>query len=127
MHIRIYNHFINYSFNIHLQRALKKYALNNFTLHILEFYTFNFNLSIEKNKELLITREQYYLDLLSPKYNIDPNGGSRLGAKLLLKTKQKMSEAKLGKILSEETKNKMSKAQSGSNNSNFGKILSNET
>lgn len=58
LHLRINNHFKNYSSNVHLQRAFNKYGLDNFTLHILEFYTFNSNLSKEENGKLLIQLEQ---------------------------------------------------------------------
>ena len=58
LHLRINNHFKNYSSNIHLQRAFKKYGLDKCTLHILEFYTFDSNLSKKENGELLVKLEQ---------------------------------------------------------------------
>jgi group I intron endonuclease len=127
IHIRIYNHFINSNSNIYLQRAFQKYGLNNFTLHILEFYTFDHNLSIEDNRKLLIEREQYYLDFLFPKYNMAPIAGSKLGTNHSSETRLKMSQAKQGFIFSEDTIRKMSEASRGVNNSNYGKITSEET
>jgi NUMOD3 motif-containing protein len=63
-----------------------------------------------KKKQILI-KEQYYLDLLKPEYNLNKIAGSNLGRKYSLIVRKKMSLAKLGKpsnkkgaILSEETK-----------------------
>jgi group I intron endonuclease len=52
-------------------RAIKKYGFANFSLKILEFC----------DKHSVLEREQYYMDLLKPKYNLNPKAGSRLGAK----------------------------------------------
>ena len=54
-----------------------KYGHSNFRLDILEYC----------DKESLIKREQYYIDLLKPEYNILKVAGSRLGSKQSLKTK----------------------------------------
>ena len=54
---------------IHL--ALLKYGHTNFTLEILEYCS----------KDMLIEREQYYLDLLKPEYNILKHAYSLLGYK----------------------------------------------
>lgn len=115
--------------NIHLQRAIKKYGLNNFSIHILEF--------IPAGEEQNLTiREQYYMDLVSEemKYNISPTAGSSLGVKHSEKTRDKMSTAKsgenhplFGKSHSSETRKKMSAAQSGENSQMFGKTHSLET
>lgn len=51
--------------------ALLKYGYLNFSLDIMEY--------CEPN--LLIKREQYYIDLLNPKYNILKIAGNRLGSK----------------------------------------------
>jgi group I intron endonuclease len=51
--------------------ALLKHGYSNFGVDILEY--------CEPNK--LITREQHYIDLLKPKYNICKTAGSRLGLK----------------------------------------------
>ena len=76
-------------------KALLKYGYSNFTLEILE--TINIaNLSFEEAKVLLLDREQYYIDLLNPKYNILKSAGSNLGMVLSPETREKMSRAKLG-------------------------------
>lgn len=87
-----------------------KYGYSSFSLEILEY--------CESSE--LINREQYYLGLLNPEYNILQEAGSRLGFKHLLETKAKMSEARKGKTHSEETKAKLSAAA-------LGRKLSEET
>jgi group I intron endonuclease len=57
------------SINIH--RALLKYGYSAFSLRILEYC----------NKEDLIAREQYYIDLYKPEYNILKVAGSSIGFK----------------------------------------------
>jgi len=113
-----------------IYKALLKYGYYNFTLEILEY--------CEPSK--CIGREQYYLDLLKPEYNILKTAGSTLGFKHTEETinkfrtrkhseetkkrmsevprgkrteeaKKRMSEAK--KNMTEETKKKMSEAKKG--------------
>jgi|ERR1035438_8908191 group I intron endonuclease len=76
--------------------ALLKHGYDNFSLDIIEYCEVN----------VLIKREQYYLDLLKPEYNIKA-ANSRLGSKHTLKTRALMS-LKL----------------KGINNPSFGKTLS---
>jgi len=83
-----------------IYQAILKYGHINFTLEILEYC----------NKQESIKREQYYLDLLKPEYNILAIAGSPLGRKLSLETRIKLSKSKLGTNHSEETKALMSKA-----------------
>jgi group I intron endonuclease len=80
--------------------AILKHGYDNFSLDILEYCKIN----------VLVEREQYYLDLLKPKYNILKAAISRLGKKHSL-----------------ETKNLMSIKQKGINNPLFGKRHSYET
>jgi group I intron endonuclease len=68
----------------------------------------------------LIKREQYYINLLKPKYNIMKIAGSRLGSGHTEETRAKMSILRTGKKHSEETKAKMSSAQSEEKNPMFG-------
>jgi group I intron endonuclease len=82
--------------NSKIYNGLLKYGHKNFTLDIIEYCESN----------VLIEREQYYINLLSPEYNILKIAGSRLGFKH-----------------SEATKDKMR----GINNHFFGKTHSNET
>ena len=71
--------------------AILKYGHSNFSLDIMEY--------CELNK--LIEREQYYLDLLNPEYNILKKAGSSLGFKhslvtiLKMKGRKHTSEAKV--------------------------------
>nr|YP_009268560.1 hypothetical protein [Beauveria caledonica]AMD61824.1 hypothetical protein [Beauveria caledonica] len=62
--------------NSRIYRALLQYNYSNFKLEILEYC----------DKELVLVREQYYLDLLQPEYNILKIAGSSLGFKHSTKT-----------------------------------------
>jgi len=114
-----------------IYRALLKYGYSKFSLTILEYC----------DLDVLLEREQHYIDSLKPEYNICPTAGSTLGklhteeSKLKISTSKKdtgvgesnsmygklhteearkmMKEAKLGGILSDETKAKLSKAATG--------------
>lgn len=81
--------------NMVICRALLKHGYSNFDLEILEYCD---------NKDV-IEREQYYIDLLNPEYNILKKAGSLLGFKH-----------------SEETMAKMSISKTGEKNHMFGKI-----
>lgn len=61
-------------------KTLIKYGYSNFKVEILEFC----------NKDEVLAREQYYLDLLKPEYNILTTAGSSLGYKHSEETKVKM-------------------------------------
>ena len=63
-----------------INRALTKYGYSNFSLEILEYCT-----PFEA-----ITKEQYYLNLLNPEYNILKIAGSTLGFKQSEETKVKI-------------------------------------
>ncbi len=68
--------------NTHLQRAYNKYGKENFKFIIIE---------ILEDKKTLIIREQYYIDLLTPQYNILKIAGSSLGYKQDKKVRDKIS------------------------------------
>ena len=100
-----------------------KYGYSNFTLEILEYC----------EKINAINREQYYLDLLNPEYNILQTAGSLLGfkhsAETLEKfknrevsdiTKNNLAVAATGRVLTDEEKEKISISR-------LGKLLSPET
>ncbi len=93
-------------------KALLKYGYSNFSLEILEYC----------DPSECISREDYYLKLLDPKYNILQEAGSSIGLKHTEEAKAKISAAKLGCIHSEETKLKLSQANKGENNPCFGRI-----
>lgn len=94
----------------HLQSAWNKYGADCFEFTVLE----------RCEKERLIEREQFYIDLEQPVYNMSPTAGSSLGIKRSEETRRRLSEAKKGKPsprkgvkLSEETRAKISEAQIG--------------
>ena len=66
--------------------ALLKHGYSNFKLDILEYC----------DPEEILVREQFYLDLYSPEYNILKTAGSLLGFKHSSETKAKMSVQKIG-------------------------------
>jgi group I intron endonuclease len=61
--------------------SLLKHGLSNFKLEILEYC----------EKEKVVSREQYYLDLLKPEKNILPTAGSSFGFKHTEESLTKMS------------------------------------
>lgn len=80
-------HIINGAKNSRIYRALIKYGYGCFGVEILEFCT----------KENVLEREQYYIDLLKPEYNILLKAGSPLGYKHTESAKEKMrGRRKLG-------------------------------
>ena len=56
-------------FRMAIYKAISKYGLNNFTLEILEYCS----------KDIVIEREQFYLDLLKPEYNILKKSWLKIG------------------------------------------------
>lgn len=113
--------------NPRLQRAWDKYGEEAFTITVLEWLA---------DDALLLSREQYWIDLLNPVkngYNVLPTAGSRFGTTHSKCTKEKMSKAHIGRKhgpmaewqkehysklyagrkLSEETRRRMSEARTG--------------
>lgn len=89
-------------FNInHLERnktmkicnILRVHGYLAFNLHILEYINIK-NLFKNESKELILRREQHYLDTLAPEYNILKIAGSKQGSSHLEETIQKMKDAK---------------------------------
>lgn len=70
-----------------IYKALLVHGFENFTLEILEYC----------EPSVLIEREQYYIDLLSPEYNILKIAGSRLGAKHTLEAIAKIKAGALNR------------------------------
>lgn len=87
-----------------LQRSYNKYGLDVFEFSLLET-------NISNN--LLLQREQYWIDTLKPHFNVLQVAGTHLGAKRTDETKNKISQALIGKRLSEEHKEKVRKANIG--------------
>jgi group I intron endonuclease len=71
----------------HIYNGILKYGYNNYKLEILEYC----------DKEFLINREQYYIDLFKPEYNILKKAGSRLGHKASYATRKLMSIVSRGR------------------------------
>lgn len=86
----------------YLQKAYNKYGLENFEYSIIEYC----------NKEELRAREQHYIDLLSPAYNVQKFVGSNLGLKHSEETKRKISEANKGRVFTQTHKDNIKKNRS---------------
>ena len=82
-------------------RALLKYGYSKFKLDILEYC----------DQGSVIEREQYYIDLLNPEYNILKVAGSLFGYKHTPESLDKMREIALNR--SDETKAKLREAALG--------------
>jgi group I intron endonuclease len=91
--------------------ALLKYGYSGFRLEILEYCA----------REECVTREDYYIALLEPDYNIAKHATApMLGRNHTISTKAKLSYSKQGIARSEETKRKISETLKN-------KIISEET
>jgi group I intron endonuclease len=104
--------------------AIIKHGISNFNLDILEY----------SESDIIIKREQYYLDLLRPKYNILKVASSTLGRKLSEEIKINMSirnkgnkNPMYGKHHTDETKFNMSINNRGFNNPMYGKTHTEKT
>jgi len=113
-----------------ISRALIKYGYDNFRLEILEY--------CENSKSTLLNREQYYMDLLNPVYNIEKIAGSSAGRVLSEETKLLISKSlkkrysihkssQIGRKHTADTKELMSISKKGLNNPLYGKNHSEET
>ncbi len=75
-----------------IDRALLKYGFSNFALEILEY----------TDKNNVLEKEQYYMDLFKPQYNIVETAGSTLGYKHTQESLEKMRDF----ILSDEVRDR---------------------
>lgn len=98
----------NKHINKHLQNAYNKYGEIAFEFSILETVEDDGNL-----KEKLLAREQYYIDLMKPQYNILQVAGSNLGYNHSKETKQKIRETTKGVKKSKTHADNIRKAQKG--------------
>lgn len=102
-----------------IYRALVKHGFHNFNLEILEYC----------ERKNLLDREQYYLDLMKPEYNLLKIAGSSIGfrhsektlnffkneRKISEETRSKLSKAASSRVLTELEKKKLSEIRLGSN------------
>jgi group I intron endonuclease len=111
-----------------INKSLLKYGYSNFSLDILEYC----------KPEDCIKREQYYLNLLEPEYNILTQAGSLLGFKHTEETKAKFknrknlgNRKKLIRLYTEEEKLKiaerMAKVREARNNEQGIYVVKEET
>ena len=120
--LRVYYDFSYLSVRIAKSKSLiyssiLKHGYSNFQLEILEYCL----------PENVISREQYYMDLLKPEYNLNSTAGSRLGSFHLEETKLKLKNWAKGRKHTEQSKKLISLATKGMNNPNFGKTHSEKT
>ena len=106
----------------YLQRAWNKYGEVNFKFEIIE--PIEFIQDKVQLKKILLEREQFYMDVLKPQYNMCKIAGSSLGCVVSEETKRKLSIANKGKHLLDEHKHKISIAMTGVKNHRFGKPCS---
>ena len=94
--INLTNRLSNYFSPIFLKRNIlrSKSIINN---SLLKYGHYNFSIDILEYCEprVLIKREQYYIDILNPKYNILKKAGSSLGYKHTKETLLKFKERRL--------------------------------
>lgn len=111
-------HLLKHKTTIH--QALLKYGYSNFSLEVLEY---------TGDRDILVSREQYYIDKLKPRYNILETAGSTLGfkhsqetldyfknnRKVSEETRKNLSLAATGRVLSDAEKKKISASRIGIN------------
>nr|YP_009577876.1 GIY-YIG endonuclease [Cordyceps cicadae]QBG64865.1 GIY-YIG endonuclease [Cordyceps cicadae] len=121
MYLRLSDYYQNWYLknknNLSITRALNKYSMLNFNLHILEY----------SNSDDVILCEQKWIDLLKPEYNINPIAGSSKGYKHTAEAIEKMRNLAIGRKHSDEVKARMSETRRGENNSFFNKKHSIDT
>lgn len=83
--------------NSKIYRSLFKKGCSKFSLDILEYCEI----------DILIEREQYYLDTLKPEYNILSKAGSLAGFKHSVAARELMSIKKMNNVLSKEARLKI--------------------
>lgn len=89
--------------NSRLQNFANKYTVESLLYEVIEYCEIN----------LLLIREQWYLDTLTPSFNIAKIAASRLGIKASPETIKKLSDSHKGFVPSEETRKKLSEAGKG--------------
>jgi len=106
--------------NNKMQNHVNKYGIDDLEFSIIEEFSFI-------SKKHLLAREQYYLDLLNPWFNISPRADSQLGVKRSAESRKRYSNAVKGRKASLETRKKQSDAKKGLTPWNRGVPHSQET
>lgn len=75
--------------------------------HFLKYNDLIFTILETCVSDTLISREQYYIDILNPYFNVCKIAGSVLGIKRSEETKHKLRIKQLGRVCSEATKEKL--------------------
>jgi group I intron endonuclease len=84
--------------NQYLQNAWNKYGETAFVFGIIEYF----------NQDVLIEKEQYYIDITPKKYNLRLTAASNLGLSMSVETKEKIRNKALGRTPSTEVKSLLS-------------------
>lgn len=100
--------------------SILKHGHCNFSLDIMEYIDLSSFTDKDQHKKAILEREQYYLDLLKPEYNILKKAGSRLGVKLTPEGLARMSLINKGRKHTPE-------ARLNIGNAHKGRVFSNET
>lgn len=97
--------------NSAIMNALLKYGYVKFGIRILEVIEIEPSLPKLETRNIILKKEQFFIDLVKPEYNINKIAGSSLGRIFSEKVRKKMSLAKKGlpgnkkgAIFSDETK-----------------------
>ncbi len=100
--------FANYYSIIYLKNRINKGSSYIYGSMLNDGYT-KFSLGILEycNPDLLVVREQYYIDNLKPQYNILNIAGSRLESKQTKQTRKLISHSLINRVFSEDSKVKM--------------------
>ena len=103
----------------HFYYSLIKYGADNFTWEIID---------TAKNQEELDAKEKYWITYYKandPAYGYNLRGGGKAGKQSKI-SRQRLSEAIEGHVVTAETRNKISNSLKGEKNPNFGKKFSPE-
>ena len=102
---RIHKHhlFKNKHHSKKLQRHFNKYGLDDLKFEVL----------VECDNDVLIKKEQCYVNIFQPYFNCSPTAGSQLGFKHSKSTREKCRCGRLGKTITEWHKQQISKASKG--------------
>ena len=95
--------------NRYISRSILKYGHGSFSVIILDVL----GKASTTTKVDIISKEQHYIDLYKPVYNLNPTAGSSLGFKHSKESRRLISEARKGVTLSDAAKKRLSILFSG--------------